>query len=778
MRAFQILVVAFLLTGFLQARAQTTSAYVFAINGYLAKSGTPVASGESHSFILWVLDSSSSCVVYQESQTYTFTTAGYYSIQLGGSNSSQTAVGGKSYNVNKLFEPGVTLQGLTGSSLPTLSGSCSIATNAANWAVSISVDSTLMSGNVPLTATPYALSALKAASSPTGGFNIYNGSSNITLTAPSGTTSYTFSFPTAAAAGAGYMLVSTDAVGGMGWQLASGGGSTGNYSFSANTLTTAAGDPVTILPGAASATTATAGNAAIFQGGPGGTTSGDGGSANIIGGTSTSGTGGVVSIKGGGTSSGSGGAVLISGASGNTIGAGGNVSITAGDGAGSNQNGGSVTITPGNAGAGGSSGAISLMGNVGIGTSAPLNQLDLYGSAETLSIQSTGLGNSSILSFANNSGKSVIFGGGMSNIYFESSDSNYPMFVDMTNHGLSIGSSYAYPGSYSSPSNGMIVQGNVGIGTTSPLSLLDVNGAIYANSICDRTGANCKTISGGWGGGTVTTNTGTANYLAYYSSGTSLNTSSIYVNGTSVGIGTTLPNANLEVRSTNMNDAVFGTTASSGLVNFYDSGTSLSPGIGSSGNNLILNTNGTTRITVTSSGYVGIGTTSPSYSLQVVGNAALSSGTSWINASDLRLKDIHKDYDKGLDEILKLHTVVYSYKKDNALGLPSDPVKTGVIAQEVQKVIPEAINTRTDGYLELNVDPIHWAMVNAVKEFYQRWFEDSSVIHRKLASQEADFAILKAENELLKNSNSALKAQNKAIIDYLCSKDSKSSICK
>jgi hypothetical protein len=77
------------------AQAQSTSAYVFAINGYLSKSGTPIASGESHNFILWVMDSTSSCVVYQESQTYTFTTTGYYSIQLGGSNSSQTAVGGK-----------------------------------------------------------------------------------------------------------------------------------------------------------------------------------------------------------------------------------------------------------------------------------------------------------------------------------------------------------------------------------------------------------------------------------------------------------------------------------------------------------------------------------------------------------------------------------------------------------------------------------------------------------------------------------------------------------
>ncbi|KYG65694.1 hypothetical protein AZI86_01055 [Bdellovibrio bacteriovorus] len=156
-------------------------------------------------------------------------------------------------------------------------------------------------------------------------------------------------------------------------------------------------------------------------------------------------------------------------------------------------------------------------------------------------------------------------------------------------------------------------------------------------------------------------------------------------------------------------------------------------------------------------GNVGIGTTSPSYKLHVVGTAGLSTGTAWTNASDLRLKDIHGDYPRGLDEVLQLHTVLYNYKKDNALGLPSDFVKTGFIAQEVQKVIPEAVNKREDGYLELNVDPIHWAVVNAIKEFYHRWFDDSKNIHRELAA-------VKAENERLKA--------------YLCSKDPKASICK
>jgi hypothetical protein len=121
------------------------------------------------------------------------------------------------------------------------------------------------------------------------------------------------------------------------------------------------------------------------------------------------------------------------------------------------------------------------------------------------------------------------------------------------------------------------------------------------------------------------------------------------------------------------------------------------------------------------SGNVGIGTTSPSYTLHVVGTAGLSTGTAWTNASDRRLKDIHGDYEYGLNEILKLHPVRYSYKKDNPLGLPSDFNKTGFIAQEVEKVIPDAVSKREDGFLELNVDPIHWAVVNAIKDLYRKY---------------------------------------------------------
>jgi hypothetical protein len=38
------------------------------------------------------------------------------------------------------------------------------------------------------------------------------------------------------------------------------------------------------------------------------------------------------------------------------------------------------------------------------------------------------------------------------------------------------------------------------------------------------------------------------------------------------------------------------------------------------------------------------------------------------------------------------------------------------VAQEVQKVIPEAVTENSKGYLLVNNDPIIWTMLNAIKE--------------------------------------------------------------
>lgn len=113
---------------------------------------------------------------------------------------------------------------------------------------------------------------------------------------------------------------------------------------------------------------------------------------------------------------------------------------------------------------------------------------------------------------------------------------------------------------------------------------------------------------------------------------------------------------------------------------------------------------------------VGIGTTRPDNNLTVDGTADKPGGGSWGTFSDGRLKTLDGQFDSGLRQILQISPVRYRYKPDNALGIHDSDEHVGLVAQDVLKVIPEAVTENGDGYLLLNNDPIIWTMLNAIKE--------------------------------------------------------------
>jgi len=115
-------------------------------------------------------------------------------------------------------------------------------------------------------------------------------------------------------------------------------------------------------------------------------------------------------------------------------------------------------------------------------------------------------------------------------------------------------------------------------------------------------------------------------------------------------------------------------------------------------------------------GNVGIGTNAPTDKLSVNGTASKSGGGTWAVFSDARLKRIRGPFTSGLQAVMRLQPIRYEYKPDNALGITSDGEHIGFAAQDVQKVIPEAVMTNGTGYLMVNSDPILWTMLNAIKE--------------------------------------------------------------
>lgn len=90
--------------------------------------------------------------------------------------------------------------------------------------------------------------------------------------------------------------------------------------------------------------------------------------------------------------------------------------------------------------------------------------------------------------------------------------------------------------------------------------------------------------------------------------------------------------------------------------------------------------------------------------------SAPASGT-----SDIRLKNIHGAYNKGLNAIIKLKPVKFKYK--NKLKMDYKTLHYGMIAQDVQKAFPEAIMPSIyKGYLTYSMEDINLAMINAIKE--------------------------------------------------------------
>jgi hypothetical protein len=127
-----------------------------------------------------------------------------------------------------------------------------------------------------------------------------------------------------------------------------------------------------------------------------------------------------------------------------------------------------------------------------------------------------------------------------------------------------------------------------------------------------------------------------------------------------------------------------------------------------------VNNNGVTAMKIVNDGVlalVGINTTSPDANLSVNGSADKPSGGSWGTFSDRRLKNLNGSYSAGLSQILKIRPVRYRYKPDNGMGIRDMDEHIGVVAQEVQRVIPEAVTENNKGYLLVNNDPIIWSML-------------------------------------------------------------------
>ena len=113
--------------------------------------------------------------------------------------------------------------------------------------------------------------------------------------------------------------------------------------------------------------------------------------------------------------------------------------------------------------------------------------------------------------------------------------------------------------------------------------------------------------------------------------------------------------------------------------------------------NLRLASGNTVRVMILSGGNVGIGTSSPAYALDVVGNAGKSvGGTAWVDTSDARIKTNVENIENALDKIAQLRPVSFNYTEEYLSVHPEiDGSKryNSFVAQEYAQVFPDAVSS-------------------------------------------------------------------------------------
>ncbi len=128
-----------------------------------------------------------------------------------------------------------------------------------------------------------------------------------------------------------------------------------------------------------------------------------------------------------------------------------------------------------------------------------------------------------------------------------------------------------------------------------------------------------------------------------------------------------------------------------------------------------LDRNGNSLLTLNDNSRVGIGTISPTAKLHVVGNI-IATGSITPN-SDRRLKKNIAPVSSALDKIMEIDGVSWEWKDAAAQGVKIGTITSGVIAQNVEKVMPELVLTAQDetGTKSVNYNGLSAYFIEAIK---------------------------------------------------------------
>jgi hypothetical protein len=242
--------------------------------------------------------------------------------------------------------------------------------------------------------------------------------------------------------------------------------------------------------------------------------------------------------------------------------------------------------------------------------------------------------------------------------------------------------------------------GDVGIGTNNPNFTLDVSGAL-----------NCTTLN---------VSGGAPNFSPWDTDGNDI----YYVNnGGYVGIGTANPDYTLDVSGSIASSydtdtlSYFGRAAIGGSSTYSDFAyfSHIDMASGSGNYALLQSSSGDTFLNAASGKTIYFRINNNNGYSQASYNGTIWNAPSFNATSDLRLKENIKPLENSLNKICSLEGVEFNFKnnKNNKM--------IGFIAQDVEKIVPEVVNTANDEdkYKSLAYGNVTALLVEAIKELRQ-----------------------------------------------------------
>ncbi len=287
---------------------------------------------------------------------------------------------------------------------------------------------------------------------------------------------------------------------------------------------------------------------------------------------------------------------------------------------------------------------------------------------------------------------------------------------------------------------------NVGIGTFFPAYLLDVQssanvagrfrGTDSAQNPAGIRLENTNSASAGW-------IVGELDDQSFAIKANGVGTHFFIDNGGNVGIGEPSGGDLLEVTKNGVTHAArfkgnsagpFGITiqnlAGSGQWDFFHDSTD--------GNSLVIANTGSPTFKV-----------SPGGDFDITGNltvaGAVAGGSAYINASDERFKEDIEVIDNALFKVLELKGMNFLWRQSE---FPQYNFKEGrdigLIAQNVERVFPEAVYEQEDGYKGVAYSNLVAPIIEAMKEFFHKFSTHKQSVDKRVEALEKENKLLRA----------------------------------